>query len=109
MSYEGKGIRAKESVQTFELTKETKITIDHDQTISPSYAPRESVSSMTVILQKKGVIFYSDTGDSVKTYSSGGFIRSYTKSSGKYRLYFSSTVLSDNTIPSFDIIGTVTK
>lgn len=53
MSYEGKGIRAKESVQTFELTKETKITIDHDQTISPSYAPRESVSSMTVILQKK--------------------------------------------------------
>lgn len=109
MSYEGTGIRAKASVQNFQLTKETKITINHDQTISPAYAPRESVSSMTVKLQKKGTIFYSDTGDSVKTYGSGGFIKSYTKSSGTYRLYFSSTVLSDNTTPSFNIDGIVTK
>lgn len=35
MSYSGKGICAKASVQNFELTKDTKITIDHNQTVLP--------------------------------------------------------------------------
>lgn len=109
MSYEGTGIRAKASVQNFKLTNETTITIDHHQTIDPAYKMRESYCSMTVMLQKKGTIKYNDTGDSVKTYGSGGFRRSYTKSSGTYRLYFSSTVLPDETMPSFNINGTVTK
>lgn len=64
---------------------------------------------MRVYLQKKGVIKYNDTGDSVKTTGSGGFTKSLTKSSGKYRLYFASEYLSDNTLPKFNINGTVTK
>ncbi len=109
MSYNGKEIRAKASVNNFKLTNQTTFTIDHNQTINAAYKARESSCSMTVKLQKKGTIVYSDTGDSVKTYGTDGFRKSYTKSSGTYRLYFSSTALSDGIIPSFDINGTVKK
>lgn len=109
MTYNGTEIRAKASVQNFKLTNQTTITIDHNQTIDAAYKARESSCSMTVKLQKKGTIKYNDTGDSVKTYGSGGFRKSYTKSSGTYRLYFSSTALSDGIIPSFSINGTVKK
>lgn len=109
MSYNGTGIRAKASVQNFKLTNQSTITIDHKQTIDPAYKARESSCSMTVKLQRKGTVVYSDTGDSVKTYGSGGFKKSYTKSSGTYRLYFSSTALSESEIPSFNISGTVKR
>lgn len=107
LSYNGTGIRSKASVQNFKLTKETTITINHNQTVNPAYQMREPYCSMKVSLQKKGTIFYSDTGDSVTTYGSGGFKRSYTKSSGTYRLYFASIPLADETWPAYDINGTV--
>lgn len=107
LSYNGKGIRSKASVNNFKLTKETTITIDHNQTVNPAYQMRESYCSMEVSLQKKGTIFYSNTGDSVTTYGSGGFTRSYTKSAGTYRLYFSSIPLADETWPAYDINGTI--
>lgn len=107
LSYNGTGIRSKASVNNFKLTKETTITIDHNQTVNPAYQMREPYCSMTVSLQKKGTFFYSDTGDSVTTEGSGGFVKSYKKSSGTYRLYFYSMPFSDNTWPAYDINGTV--
>ena len=103
MTYNGTEIRAKASVQNFKLTNQTTITIDHNQTIDAAYKARESSCSMTVKLQKKELL------NIMITYGSGGFRKSYTKSSGTYRLYFSSTALSDGIIPSFSINGTVKK
>lgn len=109
MTYEGIGIRSKKSVQNFELTKTTSITIDHNQTVNAAYQHRKDYCSMTVSLQKKGTIFYSDTGDEFTIYSDGGTIKTWSKAKGTYRLWFHSAEISDGTWPAYDIDGKVTK
>ena len=109
LTYEGFGIRSKKSAQNFELNGETKITVNHDQTVNAAYLPRESYCSMTVSLQKKGVLVYSDTGDEFTLYGSDATVRTWTKAKGTYRLWFSSIPLSDETWPAYDIKGQVTK
>lgn len=108
MSYNGTGIMAKASVSNFTLSKETTITINHNQSLNPAYAKYKD-AYLDVKLQKKGVLVYSDTGDTKTCKGGAGFKQSYTKSKGTYRLYFSSHQYADQIFPKFDIKGTVTK
>ena len=109
MTYEGFGIRSKKSAQNIELNAETSITVNHDQTVNTAYLPRESSCSMTVSLQKKGLLVYSDTGDEFTLYGSNSTVKTWNKAKGTYRLWFASNALSDETWPSYDIEGKVTK
>lgn len=109
ITYAGSGIRSKKSVQNFELTESTKITVHHQQEVNPAYLPRENYCSMRVSLQKKGTLFYSDTGDEFTLYGSNSTTKSWTKAKGTYRLWFSSIPLSDETWPAYEIEGKVTK
>lgn len=109
LTYEGFGIRSKKSVQNFELTQTTSITVNHNQTVNTAYSPRESSCSMKVSLQRKGVLVYSDTGDEFTLYGSNSTVRTWSKAKGTYGLWFSSIPLIDETWPSYDINGKVTK
>ena len=64
---------------------------------------------MKVSLQRKGVLVYSDTGDEFTLYGSNSTVRTWSKAKGTYRLWFSSIPLIDETWPSYDINGKVTK
>ena len=108
MSYNGTGIMAKASVSNFTLSEETTITIDHNQSLNPAYA-KYTDARWDVNLQKKGTLKYSNTGDTKTCKGGVGFKKSYTKSKGTYRLYFSSHQYADQITPKFDISGTVTK
>lgn len=55
MSYNGTGIMAKASVSNFTLSEETKITIDHNQSLNPAYA-KYTDARLDVNLQKKELL-----------------------------------------------------
>lgn len=80
LSYDGKNIRSKETVNSFELNSETTFTVNHTQTLNSTYVPRESQCKMETKLQRKGFVFYSDTGDTKTVTGTGGFTSTLKKS-----------------------------
>lgn len=104
MKYSGENICDKESNSTFTLSKNTNIKISH-QNVSWYKLKGRTTSDLyvRVDVQKKGFIFFSNSGNSFKKYSVGKTTKTFTEEKGTYRLYFTTNMFSAN------IKGTVTR
>lgn len=109
MSYKETGIRSRDSVNNFTLSKTTTIKINHNQKVAETFGYSSSKCKMTVNLQKKGTFFFSDTGDSMVKYGNTSGSKTLSKSKGTYRLHFESQAINSTAWPSFNISGTVKK
>ncbi|GEM_PF-3561877 len=104
MRYEGKNIYDKASIGTFELKRVTNIKINH-QTLSWYKLQGRKTNDLyvRVDVQKKGLFFFSDSGNSFKKYSVGKTTKTFTEEKGTYKLYFTTNMFSAN------IKGSVTR
>lgn len=110
LSYSGTGIRDKSSAQTFELTKSTKIKLTHNTTgVTYNGTQPNSKAILTVDLMRKGTIFYSRTGDSITTTGIQSKTATWRKSSGKYKLHFTTKTWTETWWPGVNVNGKITK
>ncbi len=110
MSYSGRGIRDKDSVETFSLSKNTTIHLEHKTTgVQYNGAQPDSKCSLQIALLKKGTFSYAATGDEVYMTGLGAKNTAWTKSSGTYRLHFATKALSETWWPGADIEGRIYK
>lgn len=110
LSYNGTGIRSMDSAQTFELSSQTTIKLNHHTTgVTYNGTQPDNKAVLTVNLMRKGTIFWSNTGDSITTTGIQNKSATWTKSSGKYKLHFSTQALSETWWPGVNVNGTITK
>lgn len=111
MSYNGTGIRDKESAQTFNLSKKSSVTVNHASTAVGVDGFKGTIK-LTVYLQKKNSNGnFVNTSHNFSLTGSGKKEKKVTWSleKGTYRLYFKSTKdMPSNVWPQFDVKGTVT-
>ena len=86
MTYNGTGIRDKNSVKTFKLSSTTTITVHHTTTGFEKNLPVTKYVEIS-LLRKTGFSFYK-TGDSFCVYEANSGSKSWRKDSGTYRLNF---------------------
>lgn len=110
LSYDGSGIRSKDSVNSFSLSKKTTITVKHTTTDIKSIGSKSpSNYSIIVSLKKKNNLFYTLTGDDFTVKGITSKNTTWTKSAGTYKLYFHGKKTTDGLSPAFDIKGKVVK
>lgn len=85
LTYQGWGIRGKESVQNFTINSDTYVTLTHTNSNFAYNGYGEDV--MVITYQKKG-FWWSNTEYSVTTRGNGSTTYSTTLPRGTYRLYF---------------------
>lgn len=104
MKYDGKNICDKSSNSHFTLNKVTDIKINHQTTSWYKLQGRKTNDLyVRVDVQKKGLFFFSDSGNSFKKYSVGKTTKTFTEEKGTYRLNFTTNMFSAN------IKGSVTR
>ena len=104
MRYDGKNICDKSSNSHFTLNKVTDIKINHQTTSWYKLQGRKTNDLyVRVDIQKKGLFFFSDSGNSYKKYSVGKTTKTFTEEKGTYRLNFTTNMFSAN------IKGSVTR
>ncbi len=97
LKYRGEGIRAKSSINSFSLSKKTNIYVVHNTTSWYKLDGRKTSDLyVKVALQKKGWLFYTDTGNSFKKYSTGKVTHKYTEDKGTYKLNFTTNEYAAN-------------
>ena len=110
MSYDGTGIRSKDSVQNFQLTSSTNITLKHKTTaVSDIGIMDPKKCELIISLLKKGTLFYSATGNTLTVYGVSQSSVTWIKGSGKYKLHFETMRLVPDMWPSGNIFGTVSS
>lgn len=110
LSYDGTGIRGKDSVHSFELSKKSTITVKHTTTDIGSIGGKSpSNYSIVVSLLKKNNLFYNSTGDDFTVKGIKSKNATWTKSAGTYKLHFQAKKTTDGLSPAFDIKGKVVK
>ena len=83
LTYSGKGIRGKDSVNTFSLTKNTDIKITHNTTGWVGIDGRNKDDLYVKIsVKEKGLLFYNETGNSFKVYGIGKRTKTFTEGKG---------------------------
>ncbi len=97
LKYRGVGICNKKSNDTFSLSKNTNINVVHNTTSWYKLDGRKTSDLyVKVALQKKEWLFFHDTGNSFKKYSTGKVTHRFTEDEGTYRLYFTTNQYKAN-------------
>ena len=107
MTYNGTGIRDKNSVKTFTLSSTTTITVQHTTTGFEKNLP--VTKYVEISLLRKGPFMYNKTGDSFCVYGVDSRSKSWTKDSGTYRLNFRTYGSYQGEWAGANIRGSVTK
>lgn len=110
MSYNGIGIRDKDSVEKFTLGKSTTIHLEHETTAVEYNGPNEdSACELKVSLMKKNTLSYTETGDEIKTTGIQSKTATWTKAAGTYRLHFATKMKTETWWPGATINGRIYK
>lgn len=112
LTYEGTGIRDKNTISQAKLSKKTTITVKHTTSDVVNIGKLDpNKYSLKVTLLKKGSISWNDTGDSFYVQGKTTKTVSWTKSAGTYKLnFYSKKPTSSGAVwPAFDISGKITK
>lgn len=107
MTYNGTGIRDKNSVSNFTLSSRSSFTVRHRTTSFETSVPVDM--SVTISLLRKNGLSYNKTGDSFNVYGASSDSKSWTKDSGTYKLNFHTNGAWQGTWAAANISGSVTK
>lgn len=110
MTYNGRGIRDKDSVETFVLSQSTTITLEHSTTgVTDNGTQPNEKCQLLVSLMKKGTFSYAETGDEIRTTGIESKSATWTKAKGTYKLHFATKMLTETWWPGANIEGRIYK
>lgn len=105
LTYNGTGIGGKFSVNSFNISSNSNITINHNTTAWSGVGPASTLTLTIRIYQKNSLGLYSSTKDYFTCTGVGSNKATFNINSGTYKLYFSSNMSA----AAADINGTVVK
>lgn len=105
LKYDGTGIGGKFSVNSFTLSSNSNVTVNHNTTKWSGVGPQATPTLTIRLYQKNSLGLYTSTKDYLTCTGVGSNQATFNINSGTYKLYFSSNMSS----AAADINGNVVK